>query len=405
LTDTLREKNYSRLTITATALDVNSNIADYISVNVCIMGSDRYIKPDSITIRLYQPNDDLTSYIYTGMIDLVEDTHNFYYSVPKFHIDRGDTAIVRWMPRGYSSVGAKEFADTLYITIVKTPAVCSSMEVNISTPDIYTNEERFVDSPVNWKEDQFLSNLRVGKIIQFRTMEDTLSAYANNSGSNRLCVDTFGLKLINNDFNSPRNSSSNSLAKFTGIDEDNFIQIVFTETGDSSGIYKSDILNIQEDFIYSYSSLENYYAKSYKDRLYIAPGDRLSLLTIQSKPVFPQGTPIFDLLGNFYILDQIIPVGFSYYPNPVKSSPGDYNSDYLIFDNIKEESSLKIFSIDGRIVYENNFIPEYSYNGVKNRFYWNLVNKDNKKVSSGIYIFIATDTNGNIQKKKIAVIR
>jgi len=288
--------------------------------------------------------------------------------------------------------------------VVKPPSVCNTLLINISEYDIYSKSEKFTDTPDKWKESNFLKDLKVRKIFQFKATEDTLAAYANNSGSNKLCKDTFALRLINIDFNSPLNSIEKNNIKYSAIDADNYIDILFTETGDSSGFYKSDFLKTDSDyitgqyFIYSYSSMDNLNANVYKDRLFIAPRNRLGVIAVDNKPSFPSGTTVFDLLGNFNIIGVRVSIKeFSYGPNPVKTSL----SNSMSFFNLMTGSKLKIYSIDGRIVFETTVTDE----NLSHEFIWNLKNNENKSVATGVYIFVAIDESGKTQKKKIAIIR
>ncbi|HPP88646.1 MAG TPA: hypothetical protein PLM75_12385, partial [bacterium] len=385
--------NYRTVRIQATGEDISPNIADYVTVNVGRIRPDNTYHPDSIYIRLYQPDDKIDYFIYEGYITLTEDTHDFYSSnIWKYYVPRGDTVFVRWQPRAYSPLSAREYEYKIYITIPRPPAICSNIKVNIS------NNGNIVDIPNNWREDRFLNDLRVGNIMQFSAQEQ--GPYASNS----LTRDTFAIMLVNNDYNTDRPNYRNAPKYVSAIDEDSYILIVFTETSETSYFYKSGILEIAEEFIYYYEDINKYYDRRWKDRLFIRPGDNLGLQII-GPTAFPNSVAFLRDFASFYILDQTIPGGFNYYPNPVKADNSIYGSNYLTFDNIQTNAKLKILSIDGRIVYENNAIPEYSPDGVKNRFYWDLTNKDGKKIASGIYIFITTDNTGKPQTGKIAIIR
>ncbi|GAB4135854.1 MAG: two-component regulator propeller domain-containing protein [Ignavibacteriales bacterium] len=85
------------------------------------------------------------------------------------------------------------------------------------------------------------------------------------------------------------------------------------------------------------------------------------------------------------------------YPNPFVIENGKEN--YLTIDGLFSNSSIKIISVDG------NFINEFTSPGGRIAF-WNGKNSNGSYVSSGIYIIIAYDEEGNkILTSKVAVLR
>lgn len=89
------------------------------------------------------------------------------------------------------------------------------------------------------------------------------------------------------------------------------------------------------------------------------------------------------------------------YPNPVYAK----DNEYLVFLNFPagKVGKIKIFTNSGQLVYDSNIGP---FNPVNNNitWRWNLMNKDGRKVSSGVYFYVV-EMDGEIKKGKVAVIR
>jgi PKD repeat protein len=81
--------------------------------------------------------------------------------------------------------------------------------------------------------------------------------------------------------------------------------------------------------------------------------------------------------------DMVEPLHFAVYPNPVKSI---MNIDMA--DGIKEEFTLKIYSIEGRLI-QSNVINDRTTN-------WNL-----EELPQGVYIVEINDSNGNGARQRI----
>ncbi len=78
------------------------------------------------------------------------------------------------------------------------------------------------------------------------------------------------------------------------------------------------------------------------------------------------------------------------YPNPCKG-------DSVKFNNLTINCTIRVYSIRGELVFEaKSDLPEYE---------WQVINDNNKKIVSGVYIFVITNENGEQKKGKIAVIR
>lgn len=83
------------------------------------------------------------------------------------------------------------------------------------------------------------------------------------------------------------------------------------------------------------------------------------------------------------------------YPNPYKPGSGHKK---IVFSHLSENSSIKIFTLVGELVWEKEDITT----GTEE---WLAVNKDNEKVTSGVYIYLISDKAGNKKSGKIAVIK
>ena len=87
------------------------------------------------------------------------------------------------------------------------------------------------------------------------------------------------------------------------------------------------------------------------------------------------------------------------YPNPWRpGSGGEYDDTAVTFDGLPLDAKLQIFDISGNLVYEHT-------NDTGGKITWEGKNASGKKVASGIYIWLATDKDGNTKVGKLGVIR
>ena len=62
--------------------------------------------------------------------------------------------------------------------------------------------------------------------------------------------------------------------------------------------------------------------------------------------------------------------------------------------------NIKIYTINGTLIYSKDYDPELSQNKE-----WNLTNFNNDPVAAGIYIYLITEESGKEHTGKIAVIK
>ena len=94
------------------------------------------------------------------------------------------------------------------------------------------------------------------------------------------------------------------------------------------------------------------------------------------------------------------------FPNPYKpndnnestGSSGDSYNSGIIFQGLAEETKLKIFDLKGRLMFEKD-LPN------SNWWQWNVEDKNGKKVPSGIYFYLLTDSAEGTKSGKFAIIR
>ena len=104
---------------------------------------------------------------------------------------------------------------------------------------------------------------------------------------------------------------------------------------------------------------------------------------------------IFGLFGSAAPdLDSVI-----VYPNPFKPNdkvPETGDCRGIIFDQLTENATLKIFNLAGELVYEKS--------GITGKVQWNAKNESGKEVASGVYIYLITDS-GKKASGKLVIIR
>ncbi|MEW6607385.1 MAG: FG-GAP-like repeat-containing protein [bacterium] len=111
---------------------------------------------------------------------------------------------------------------------------------------------------------------------------------------------------------------------------------------------------------------------------------------VDTKPQVLSDEIIINVPKVFYNLNSTL-----VYPNPA------YKGNMVTFDNLINDKiiSLKIFNLAGELIYEKD---KRSQN---NKITWDLQNKDNEPVASGIYIYFLNDYTGSIKRGKIGVIK
>jgi len=89
------------------------------------------------------------------------------------------------------------------------------------------------------------------------------------------------------------------------------------------------------------------------------------------------------------------------YPNPYKPGSGTKfdRPDGIVFDNLTQDVTLKIFNIAGELVYK------YETNNSKGKHEWKAINNSGEKVASGVYVYFISNKNGDKRKGKIVIIR
>jgi len=96
------------------------------------------------------------------------------------------------------------------------------------------------------------------------------------------------------------------------------------------------------------------------------------------------------------------------YPNPFKPGDSDdstgitysedlYNSG-IIFQGMANDTRLKIYDLSGRLILDKN-LPK------KGWFQWDTKDSQNQEVTSGVYIYVLTDSAGRVKKGKFSIIR
>lgn len=92
------------------------------------------------------------------------------------------------------------------------------------------------------------------------------------------------------------------------------------------------------------------------------------------------------------------------FPNPCKPGSGNiYDSNYIVFRKIPEDSTVKIFTISGELVVKFKYPDEKNPNN--NIYRWYMKDKNGKDVASGIYIYVISDKNGKLKRGKMGIIR
>ncbi len=88
------------------------------------------------------------------------------------------------------------------------------------------------------------------------------------------------------------------------------------------------------------------------------------------------------------------------YPNPYKpGSGGDYDADYITFENLTAEATIEIFNIAGERVAE---IEKSSFS---NKLEWEPKNAVGRNLASGVYVFYVSNENSQKKSGKFSIIR
>jgi len=86
------------------------------------------------------------------------------------------------------------------------------------------------------------------------------------------------------------------------------------------------------------------------------------------------------------------------YPNPYKDRHFNAAVKGITFENLTENTDVRIYNIAGDLVWKAEDIDD-------NEVLWEVCNESAKPVASGVYIYVITnDANGRV-KGKVAVIR
>lgn len=98
-----------------------------------------------------------------------------------------------------------------------------------------------------------------------------------------------------------------------------------------------------------------------------------------------------------FIIEKLIPLHLNViiYPNPFKPDKGNKG---ITFSGLTEEVKIRIFNIIGELVREVSVLGQTEWQ-------WNTKNDSGEKVSSGIYIYIITNSVGEKVSGKIGIIR
>lgn len=86
------------------------------------------------------------------------------------------------------------------------------------------------------------------------------------------------------------------------------------------------------------------------------------------------------------------------YPNPYRPNSGSGRSG-IIFAKLTRQAKIEIFTLSGEKIRELN------KDDATDAYTWDVRNGDGDQLSSGIYLFIVTDVNGNQKSGKIAVVK
>lgn len=85
----------------------------------------------------------------------------------------------------------------------------------------------------------------------------------------------------------------------------------------------------------------------------------------------------------------------------VYPSPFDVRLNHTVvtFANLTSTATLRIYKLTGEVVFEKEFTT------VDGNAVWDVTNKDNNKVASGLYIYLITNSDGQKKTGKIAILR
>ncbi len=84
------------------------------------------------------------------------------------------------------------------------------------------------------------------------------------------------------------------------------------------------------------------------------------------------------------------------FPNPLRASAGHSG---VSFAHLTEQMVIRIYDAQGKLVLDRELT---STGGT---FLWDLNNDSGQQVASGVYVFVITNNNGEVQTGKLALIQ
>ncbi|MBP7652826.1 hypothetical protein KA977_05345 [Candidatus Dependentiae bacterium] len=286
------------------------------------------------------------------------------------------------------------YADTAWVAVTSSPSLLFGITVKSSD---YTQTRNINRS----------NPIRFGEILYIEAQGDV---------ANHLLIDTTIVTIYGYDING-------------NVVPGTEVKVELVESEIASGTYRGKV-KIAEDQYTNSKLASAYYMENstyISGSLKKAITDNLTYLDDPYLPIFgPLSSRYFDIKwtfqnlnvaytthNNLTVQDLGVDVSpqFNVFPNPWKKNDSLYdNVEYkgtarsgIKFTGLDNEADIKIFDINGQLIYSGKCEPDYTYG--YGQFLWEGQNKENQKVSSGVYVYVTRDKEGLIKKGKIAVIR
>ncbi|MFH0947605.1 MAG: fibronectin type III domain-containing protein [Elusimicrobiota bacterium] len=167
----------------------------------------------------------------------------------------------------------------------------------------------------------------------------------------------------------------------------------------NDGILDHTWPEVYEDTLGIYLLIENGNKSEWK----LAQGEQIVNMMNNSVTVSVTHLSVYGFVGKSMSYTDVAKV--IVFPNPCKPGSGDmFDSDFIVFGRMPEQSTIKIFTISGESVVTLKY-PDGNNPCDKGMYKWYMKNDANEEVASGVYIYLVTNNKGKKKTGRIGIVR